>query len=340
MGKKKKRQPTMSDVARAARVSQTTVSFVVNEINDAGITEETKRRVLQAIEELGYRPRIPKRFRRQQSGFICLVADNVVSTLHGHRLVQGVQEEAWSRGTSVVIAETGFPGQPDGSLVEKLIETQSELVIYATLAHEHISPPSVFYDRHVVLLNCRDEDKKLVSVVPQEYEAEKLATTILIDKGHSRIGFIGGQKFEIGIATMERFRGYSDALKEAEIPLDESLLRFGADIAESGYEFAYRLLDRPDRPTALVCYNDQVAMGAYRAIFELGLKIPDDVAVVGFDNLEIIAGSLWPGLSTLELPHFEMGRRAVRSVLSRDRSTGDGSRQQRIECPYVERGSV
>ena len=340
MSGQKRRQPTVTDVAAAAHVSQTTVSFVVNEINDAGISEETKRRVLQAIDALGYHPRIPKRFRGRQSGFICLVVDSVISSPHGYRLLQGVQEEAWSSGKPVIVAETEFPGQPKSELLEKIVDAHPEMIIYATLAHEHIRPPELFYERNVVLLNCRDESNRLVSVVSDERAGEKKATQILLQKGHRRVAFIGGQKFEIGVATMERFEGFRDALAEYDVPLDESLVTFGADIAESGYEISLNLLNRPNRPTAIVCYNDQVAMGTYRAAFELGLKIPGDVAVVGFDNLELIAGSLWPGLSTMELPHYEMGRQAVRCVLDRDRERAETARRHSIECAYIERGSV
>ena len=340
MGSTKPRQPTMNDVAQAAGVSQTTVSFVVNEVEDTGITEETKRRVLAAIEKLGYRPRIPKRFRRQ-SGFICLVVDNVLSSPHGNRLIQGVQDEAWARGMSVIVEETGFPGgQPDSSALAKLYEIHLEHMIYATLAHERITPPKSFYEWSVVLLNCSEPKGRLASIVPDEREAEKRATTVLLDAGHTRIGFIGGPKFEIGVATMARFDGYRDALQERGVALDESLVSFGADLADTGHDQARRLLDRKDRPTALVCYNDQIAMGAYQAATELNLAIPRDVAVIGFDNLELIAGFLRPGLSTMELPHYEMGQRAVQFVLGESAAGGARPEQLRVECPYIARDSV
>jgi LacI family transcriptional regulator len=329
----------MNDVAQAAGVSQTTVSFVVNEVSDAGITEETKKRVLDAVEKLGYRPRIPKRFKRQ-SGFICLVVDNVLSSPHGNRLVQGVQDEAWARGMSVIVEETGFPGQPDSSTIAKLYEIHLELMIYATLAHERITPPRSFYERSVVLLNCSEPKGRLASIVPDEREAEKRATTILLDAGHTRIGFIGGPKFEIGVATMTRFDGYKDALEERGIELDESLVTFGADLPDAGHDHALQLLDRKDPPTALVCYNDQTAMGAYQAADELGLAIPHDLAVIGFDNLELLAGFVKPGLSTMELPHYEMGQRAVRCVLDDGTAGAVNQEQQRVECPYIARGSA
>jgi LacI family transcriptional regulator len=133
-------------------------------------------------------------------------------------------------------------------------------------------------------------------------------------------------------------------LEQHGIPVDESLILQAPSETVPGYAIAREVLAREDRPTALFCYNDRMAMGAYRAAAELGLEIPADLSIVGFDNQELIAANLFPGLTTVALPHYEMGVWAVETLVHLLRGDAEykllADKPTRLHCPLVIRGSV
>lgn len=331
----------MNDVAKAAGVSQTTVSFVVNDIPDTGITDETRRKVLTTIKELGYRPRVAKLLRGQRTQVVGVITDQFATLPYGRKIIQGLQETAWEAGKMVILADTEQKVDVEQSVIEMMLERHVEGIVYITLAHEVVTPPVALHAVPTVLVNCCAEDRSFPSVVPDEIGGGMTATTALLDKGHRRIGFINGPRFAVGVSISGRFEGYRRALAEYGVPFSEELVCFGADQPDHGYEFAMHFMRLPDPPTALFCYNDQVAMGVYAALAELGVKIPEHVAVVGFDNFEIVAAFLRPGLSTMELPHYDMGQWAMKYVLDHpgEKEPPDPV-QHLIECPYIERESV
>ena len=139
--------------------------------------------------------------------------------------------------------------------------------------------------------------------------------------------------------TEGRLRGYKRALKGADLPFDVGLVRVGDWLQEDGYQHAHCLMSANDPPTAIFCGNDRIAMGVYDAVRDRGMRIPED-AVIGFDNMEVIAVHLMPGLTTMAVPYYEMGQRAI-EYLTHDRSEGELS-GSRIKLPYalVRRGST
>ena len=163
-----------------------------------------------------------------------------------------------------------------------------------------------------VLLNCHAANGSLASVVPGEVAGGHAATDVLIRAGHRRIGYINGE------ASMEasrhRLRGYRQALATADLPFDPDLVREGNWQPLSGYEATLALMALPSPPTAIFCANDLMAVGCYEALRELGLRIPEDVAVMGYDDREI-AQHLHPPLSSVLLPHFEMGSIAAEILI-------------------------
>jgi LacI family transcriptional regulator len=170
----------------------------------------------------------------------------------------------------------------------------------------------------------------------------RTATEILLQKGHRRVGFINN--IDPIPATFGRLEGYKQALASLDIPFDPALVRSARSDAAGAYDCALELMELPERPTALFCFSDTMAMGAYDALHKLGLRIPEDVAIVGFDNLELIAAQLHPALSTMALPHYEMGRWAVKYLLEHADQTDDihtlEPAQERLTCPFVERLSI
>jgi LacI family transcriptional regulator len=220
-----------------------------------------------------------------------------------------------------------------------LLERQVDALIYATMYHRPVSLPPAVRQVPVVLLDCYVADRSLPSVVPDEVQGGRNATEALLQQGHRRIGFINA--VDLIPATFGRLEGYQQALAAHNVPFDPSLVCVQVSDAAGGYQGAIELMQRADPPTALFCFTDIVAMGAYDALRKLGLAIPDDVAVIGFDNLELIAAHLYPPLSTMELPHYAMGQWAVQYLLDHVESAGvPAPVQQKLACPFISRSSI
>lgn len=329
----------MYDVARRAGVSQTTVSFVVNDVPNTNILPETRERVWAAVEELGWQPNAMARgLSMRRSHTIGLISDEIATSSHAGKIIQGAQDAAWADGNMLLVINTDGNREIERAAMKMMTERRVEGLIYATMYHRTVVPALDVAQVHIVLLDCFVADRSLPSVVPDEVQGGRTATELLLKKGHRRIGFIN----EIGPlpAMFGRLEGYKQALEAYGAPFDPDLVRTGTVIAPEGYRCALDLLLQPNRPTALFCYNDSMAMGAYDAIRQLGLSIPNDVAIVGFDNLEVIAAQLRPTLTTMELPHYAMGQWAVQYLLDHADDAELAPVQQTIPCRLIERASA
>lgn len=334
----KPKRPSMYDVARAAGVSQTTVSFVVNDMPNANIPRETRERVWAVVEELGWRPNAMARgLRMQHSHTIGLISDEIATSSHAGKIIQGAQDAAWAHAKMLLVINTGNNADIERAALEMMLERQVEGLIYATMYHRAVTPPALG-QVPVVLLDCYAADRSLPSVVPDELQGGRTATEVLLRRGHRRIGFVN----EAGplAAMFGRLEGYRQALASHGLPFDPDLIRAGASIAPEGYRCTLELMQLPEPPTALFCFNDSMAMGAYDAIKQLGRTIPGDVAIVGFDNLEVIAAQLRPPLTTIELPHYAMGQWAIQYLLEHADGAYPSPIQHAIPCALIERESA
>jgi LacI family transcriptional regulator len=343
MRRKGTKRPTMLDVARHAGVSQTTVSFVMNNVATANIPDETRTRIREAIRELGYRPNaVAKGLRTSQSDTIGFITDEIATTPYAGDVIKGAQDLAWASGKVLVVVNTGGSPARAAAAIEMLLERRVEGIIYAAMYHQVVSPLPGLREAPCVLVDCYCADRSLPSVVPDEVGGGEDATALLLRQGRRRIGLIN---LEANMtAAIGRLEGYRRALAAAGVPFDPALVRNGEGHAHTGYIYARELLRAADPPTAIFCATDRTAMGAYDAIRECGLTIPRDVAVVGFDNQTIISECVRPPLTTLQLPHYEMGQWAVRYLLAHVR---DGHRsgplppiQETLPCPLIERAST
>ena len=330
----------MGDIAQRVGVSRTAVSFVLNNRDDGSVSPATRERILRAAEDLGYRPHAAARaLAAQKSGLLGLVTE-IVTSPFGMETVKGAQDRSWKEGKFLLIAATdGNPGL-ERAAIEKLLEQRVEGLIYASGFHREVTLPPIAFDVPTVLVHCFDADGRLPSIVPDEEGGGHSATRHLIEAGHRRIGFINLEPDTT--AARGRLAGYRRALDDAGVEPDDDLVRSSDDSsADGGYLAASALLSLPDRPTAIFCGTDRIAMGAYDAIKEHGLSIPSDVAVVGFDNQELIAAYLRPKLTTVALPFHEMGTRGV-EMLGTALAAGQpiAPEQVTVGCPLVERSSV
>ncbi len=341
------KRPSMQDVADLAGVSRTTVSFILNKVEIAdNFSPETRERVLAAAAKLNYRRNlIAGSLRSQKTQTIGFISDMISATAFTGHIIQGAKERAWENKHLLLLVDTDRNQVMKETAVNALIDRQVDGIIFATVYHREAHPPENIREVPTVLLNCFVQDRSLPSVVPDEVKGGYDATLHLLQKGHRRIGFICD---ESGVpATVGRFTGYKQALAEFDVPFDPDLTVFhGESIARHGYHGAMVLMQHEQPPTALFCYTDRMAMGAYDALRTLNLSIPNDVAVVGFDNQEFIAAELYPGLTTMELPHYEMGDWAVKHLLELIEQQRQGMEQVTspqqllLECPLIERLST
>lgn len=338
--KAKGKRPSMQDVANLAGVSKTTVSFVINKVPGSNIPPETQERVWKAVRKLDYRPNVMARsLRRKRTHTIGFISDRVATTPYAGLMIQGAQDAAWTQEMILLLANTEGDPEIEKAAINMMLDRQVDAIIYASMYHRPVDPPDAMLDVPVVLLDCYCEDRSLPSVVPDEIQGGRDATEVLLKKGHRRIGFINSQ--DPVPASFGRLEGYKQALAAFGVSYDENLVCADDAKQAGGYRCALALMQRPNPPTALFCFNDRTAMGAYDALRKLNLSIPEDVAVMGFDNHEIIAAHLFPSLSTMQLPHYEMGLWAANQVIGQ--ATGAGSEepiQHKIKCPLVERASI
>lgn len=338
--KRQRRSVTMLDIAKHVGVSRTTVSFVLNNVVTAGIPEETRRRILQASKELRYRPNaVAKGLRTQRSNSIGFITDEITTTPFAGDIIKGARNVAWANDTLLLIINTGDDGPVQEAAVEMLLERQVDAIIYAAMYHRVVQPPMNIHEVPAVLLNCYATDRSLPSVVPDEVAGGYIATETLIGKGHKRIGFIN--LYPHLPAAQGRLQGYQQALEAHDLPFAARLVRTCNGYADGGFEEARVLMSTKDPPTALFCATDRIAMGAYDAVRMLQLRIPDDVAVLGFDDQELIAPYLRPALTTMALPHYAMGQWAVTYLLEHAASNESLTPiQHTVACPLIKRQSV
>ena len=311
-----KAKTTIHDIARHAGVGVGTVSRVLNA--HPNVSAKTEANVRKAIDELGYRPAAAAQtLRTRRSNVLGFITDLIATTPHAGQIIRGAQETAWHGGKILFLVNTEGDPQLERTAVDTMLDRQVDGIIYATMYHRRATLPENIYQAPTVLLDCFVDDGSLPSVVPDEYEGGYQATKVLLERGHRRVGFIN--HVEPIPAQKLRIQGYQAALAEYGIPFDAALTTEHHSEPRGGYDGMMELLRRPDRPTAVFCYNDRLAMGAYEAIRQQGLRIPQDIAVIGYDNQELIAANLWPALSTMQLPHYDMGVWAVEHLLSSEK---------------------
>jgi len=334
------RKVSIRDVAAHAGVSVTTVSHVLNEAPGKRITDATRARVKQAADELGYAPSsVARNLRLQRSQMLALISDEIATTPYAGRMILGAQEAASKAGWLLMLVNTGFDSEFEAAEIRALRQRQVDGFLYATMYHREVVLPEAIDGVPTVLLDARSDDLSVPSVVPDEVGGGRTATEELIRHGHTRIGFLNN--VDDIPATRGRLEGYRAALDDAGLVFDQRLVVEGSSDTEGGLQTARKLLSATDRPTALFCFNDRMAMGAYHAAAELGLRIPEDLSLVGFDNQELIAEGLRPVLTTVALPHYEMGAWAVETLIARiEGQELNGPHQVELSCPLVSRNSV
>jgi LacI family transcriptional regulator len=294
-------------VAEAASVSVTTVSHALS--GRGQVSDETRQRVLDAAARLGYTPnRIARALRASRSNVLGFVSEEIATTPFAGQILVGAQEAAAELGLMLMIVNVPR-GAVDDPQIGALLEQQVDAMIFASSSHREIRTPGRLDPLRTVLLDAFDRDQRIPSVVPDEFGIGYLATRRLVDSGHRRIVHLTVD--EDVPAVVGRVRGYLAATAEAG--LQPLIVRVaGPADARAGSEGVRRAVRIENGVTAVFAFNDQMAMGVYQEIsLNPMVSIPHEVSVIGVDDLRLIAEALRPGLTTVALPHAEMGRRAV-----------------------------
>ncbi len=327
------------DVAKAAGVSVTTVSHALNPAGGSRVKTETRELIRAVAKDLGYAPnRLASGLRNQRSQILGLVSDEITTTPFAGAMIRGAQDAAYERGYVLMVVNSGLDAELENHEIRTLQQHQVDGIVYARMYHQGVTLPKELGTLPIVLLDAATADRSISSVVPDEVAAAETAVEALVRAGHTRIGMLNN--VDNIPATHGRLQGYRNALGRHGLQFQPELVTTGVADTSGGREAALELLQRPGRPTALFCFSDRVAMGAYQAAAALGLRIPEDLSIVGTDNLELIAAALWPGLTTVALPHYEMGRWAVTRLLDDIEGPGAAAVQEKFSCPLIERGSV
>lgn len=336
------KRPGIKDVAHHAGVSTSTVSLVLTSQPKARISAATRERVRAAASELGYVPNsVARSLRTKRTKTIGLISDQIATTPFAVRMVEAAQNVARDQGHLIFLVNTGSDGAAQRQAVDALVNQHVDGFIFACMWHQVVEPPANL-PAGTVFLDARPAGGGFPAVVPDDHGGAKAAVQELVRHGHRRIAYLGSGEPPVPIASGLRRAGYLQALQAAGIEANPDLqVDVPLTTAAGGVEAAGALLDLPEqrRPTAIFCFNDRIAMGAYRAARHRGLEIPRDLSVVGYDDQQFIAEALDPPLTTVALPHYEMGHWAMEVMLGlRAPPTGDGVAQ--MPCPLVRRDSV
>ena len=333
------KRATMVDVAQRAGVSQATVSLVLNGVSNPRVSEVTRSRVVEAAEALGYRKGPRHNVPEHRRPVIGLLLDEVSTTPFAMPFIEGARDEAALQDILIATFCTRSDPKIESAALDLLQELNVIGILYTTLTTRQIVVPERLNDIPTVLVNCYENHRRHPSVVPGDIAGGHAATEALLKAGHRRIAHLKGEDWIE--AARDREKGYRQALTTWDVPVDEDLVLMGGWTVNGGRELTLKLLDRKDPPTAIFCFNDRMAVGAYDAIKSRGLRVPEDISVVGFDD-EDLASYMVPPLSTVLLPHDEMARWAVGVLLDHNEGISSHRTTQRIklECPFVERGSI
>lgn len=328
--------PTIKDVAQKANVSIATVSRVLN--NLTGYSDKTKQKVNQAIKELGYQPNAIARGLINKRTQTIGVMFPKVSSAFSSDLLHGIDEFAHDSNYSVVVCNTDNDGKRTMKYLQLLREKQVDGIIFSSevLSKEYYEVLESM-KIPVVLVSSQTDFAKVPYVKVDDYQAVHDAIQYLISKGHRKIAMISGTKGD-PIAGTPRVQGYRKALEANGIAFDSSRLVYGDFSFESGSRAMEALLRKAGEVTAVFAASDEMAIGALSAALKHGLNVPEDISIMGYDDLKP-AQMVTPPLTTVRQPLYEMGKIASEKLIGMI-ETGEIAANRIMAHSIVERQTV
>lgn len=327
---------TIADVALEAGVSVATVSRVINQKDNVSL--ETMRRVEEAIEKLSYEPNILARnFRKSESRVILILAPNITNPYYG-QILTGIGFSARRLGYSFMICTTGGEDEQERDFLDMLAKKRADGAIM--LATGMNRGDIEHYAKKFPIVQCSEyyPDTSVAHVAVDNYRSAYQVVEYLLSLGHRRIATISSVNDYP--STRQRLAGYRDALLAADIQPDDALVRYGSfDYSfSSGLAATQSLLQQNERPTAIFCVSDMLALGAINGARNMGLEVPRDVSVVGFDDVAH-ATMFRPHITTMAQPCYEIGQRATELLYRLMRSEPCPCQGVMLECQLIVRDS-
>ena len=331
------RKATSYDVAARAGVSRTAVSLVLNGRGDGMIAPEKQQAVRDAARELDYRPNaVARSLRSQRTHTIGVVTDAIATQAFGGDLIEGATEVARLHDHLLLVVDSHFDAEREAAAYDTLRNRQVDGFLFAAMGMRPYVPPALLRSAPAVLANCFDPEAAVPAVVADELAGGRAAAQVVVEAGHRDIVLLAGTT-DVE-AAKHRNEGYAQVLSEAGLT-PRAPVPTGWDI-DKGYRAAMSVLGSAERPTAVLCANDRVAVGVFLAAARLGLSIPGDLSVVGYDDDENVAPHLVPGLTTVALPHRAIGERAMALLLARIDGVEGDTASELLPCPVRIRESV
>lgn len=313
---------TIKDVATAAGVSIATVSRVLSK-SDYPVNAKTRERILEVAKELGYSVnRAARSLRTDQSSMIAVLFDSFESPW-AFIIIRGLQDVFHQAGLFSLVVNIPWEENSQGKVVKDLLGHSVDGFVFVETWHQASDNREMLGNKPYMMVHRLNHEEDPNSVIPDESYNTDLAIHHLLKLGHQRIGYIKGADayFSSGV----RLNQYKRTLAAAGIQIDEQYIQPGNWEVSSGYQAAKNLLQLSHPPTAIAAGNDLMALGAIRAIIDGGLRVPEDIAVIGNDNDEVASIST-PTITTVSMPLFEMGQIAARRLL--DRLAGNDEEQE------------
>lgn len=331
---------SLNDIAKLAGVSVKTVSGALHG-GAARMSEQTRQKIKEIAESLGYVTNLAARSMKQgYLPLIAVVADELSTSPIGSEIIRGLDNEVRKADMALFVTPLGT-GRDLSAVIAEVARFRPWAIAYLAMYHKVVDLPPGVRESIGVLINCRERSDSVVSLVPDEVLAAREITDLLIKSGRRNIAFLNLP----GILAGElRQQGFVSSLREHELTVREDWIlpavrhAFYADRAHSLVrEHVTQLMSGEQRPDAILCGNDRVAMEVYAALRRLNVDIPKDVAVASFDNQIDIAARLDPPLTTMALPHRAMGRMAGEILLAEPNQRHSS---RRLPFQLVERESV
>ncbi|QAT43367.1 LacI family DNA-binding transcriptional regulator [Aminipila luticellarii] len=308
-----KKSITIKEIAEEAQVSIATVSMVLNK-KDKKISEATRKKIHAIAQKYNYTPNTMARsLITRQTRTIGLIIPDIVNPFFPE-IARGVEDKASEFGYSVIYCNTDDKIKREDKYINVLTEKMVDGIIFAHSSDRQLGFDSLDKCKVPILLIDRDYENRNVigRVVVDNREGAYMATSYLLDRGYRKIAYIAGS---ITTTTARgRLEGYNQALAEREIPVNEHYIKVGEYKLQWGVEAADQLLHEKEPIDAIFCGNDLIAIGAIRKLKECGLRVPEDIGIVGFDDI-YLASLVEPPLTTIKQPNYEMGYKAAELLI-------------------------
>ncbi len=328
---------TIKDVARLAGVSTTTVSHVINKTRF--VAEVTQEKVMEAVRQLNYSPSAVARSLKCNStrsiGMLVTQSTNPFFS----EVIDGVESYCYRQGYTLILCNTGGIYEKQKEYIRMLAEKRVDgiLVMCSDLTEELLNVLDSYSDIPKVIMDWGPLTSQADKIIDNSEEGGYLATKYLIQNGHKDIACLSGHFTKA--ACQERIQGYRRAMNEADLPINEDWILEGNFECDTAVLAADKIIAMDNKPTAVFCFNDTMALGLMSRLQQRGIRVPEDISVIGYDNIEI-SEYFSPPLTTIHQPKRRVGKNAFEILLQRIKNKEHERRVFEMHPEIVERDSV